>query len=67
MNTADIKKYAPKARNNFIAAVTKQAARYGITAKGTKPMEQRGGYCPDWRKGLPQNHRPGPQGTGTHG
>jgi SAM-dependent methyltransferase len=42
MNTANIKKYAPKARNNFIAAVTKQAARYGITAKGTEPMEQRG-------------------------
>ena len=42
MNTANIKKYAPKARNNFIAAVTKQAARYGITTKGTEPMEQRG-------------------------
>jgi len=42
MNTANIKKYAPKARNNFIAAVTKQAARYGVTAKGTEPMEQRG-------------------------
>src|SRR5690554_3920857 len=42
MNTANIKKYAPKARNNFIAAVTKQAARYGITAKGIEPMEQRG-------------------------
>jgi len=42
MNTANIKKYAPKARNNFLAAVTKQAARYGITAKGTEPLEQRG-------------------------
>jgi hypothetical protein len=42
MNTANIKKYAPKARNNFIAAVTKQAARYGITAKGIEPMGQRG-------------------------
>jgi hypothetical protein len=42
MNTANIKRYAPKARNNFIAAVTKQAARYGVTAKGTEPMEQRG-------------------------
>lgn len=42
MNTANIKKYAPKARNSFIAAVAKQAARYGITAKGTEPMEQRG-------------------------
>jgi hypothetical protein len=42
MNTANIKKYAPKARNVFIAAVTKQAARYGVTAKGIKPIEQRG-------------------------
>jgi hypothetical protein len=42
MNTANIKKYAPKARNAFIAAVTKQAARYGVTAKGIKPIEQRG-------------------------
>ncbi|WP_417536599.1 BREX-1 system adenine-specific DNA-methyltransferase PglX [Methylophaga sp.] len=42
MNTANIKRYAPKARNNFIAAVTKQAARYGITANGVEPMEQRG-------------------------
>jgi type II restriction/modification system DNA methylase subunit YeeA len=42
MNTANVKKYAPKARNAFIAAVTKQAARYGVTAKGIKPIEQRG-------------------------
>ena len=42
MNTANIKRYAPKARNAFIAAVTKQAARYGVTAQGIKPIEQRG-------------------------
>ncbi|OHY82736.1 BREX-1 system adenine-specific DNA-methyltransferase PglX [Marinobacter sp. AC-23] len=42
MNTANIKRYAPKARNAFIAAVTKQAARYGVTAQGITPIEQRG-------------------------
>ena len=42
MNTANIKRYAPKARNAFIAAVTKQAARYGVTAQGITPIELRG-------------------------
>jgi hypothetical protein len=42
MNTANIKKYAPKARQDFIAAMTKQAALYGVTAKGCEPMEIRG-------------------------
>jgi hypothetical protein len=38
MNTSQIKSYAPEARNAFIAAMTRQAARYvGIT-----PLEQRG-------------------------
>ena len=42
MNTNNIKKYAPKARTAFIAAMTKQAAKYGITAKGIEPLEQKG-------------------------
>ena len=42
MNTSNIKKYAPKARSAFIAAMTKQAAKYGISAKGTEPLEQKG-------------------------
>lgn len=54
MNTANIKRYAPKARNNFIAAVTKQAARYGITAKGTEPMEQRGDIALIGEKAFPK-------------
>ena len=54
MNTANIKKYAPKARNNFIAAVTKQAACYGITAKGTEPMEQRGDIALIGENALPK-------------
>lgn len=42
MNTNNIKKYAPKARRDFIAAMTKQAAKYGITAKNIDPVEQKG-------------------------
>lgn len=42
MNTSNIKRYAPKARADFIAAVTRQAARYGITAEGIAPMVQKG-------------------------
>ena len=42
MNTNNIKKYAPKARTAFIAAMTKQATKYGITAKGIEPLEQKG-------------------------
>ncbi|MBN3791439.1 BREX-1 system adenine-specific DNA-methyltransferase PglX [Burkholderia sp. Ac-20353] len=42
MNTNNIKRYAPKARIAFIAAMTKQAAKYGITSKGIEPLEQKG-------------------------
>lgn len=42
MNTNNIKRYAPKARNAFISAMTKQAAKYGITSKGIEPLEQKG-------------------------
>ncbi len=42
MNTSHIKKYAPQARNDFIAAMRKQAAKYGITADRTLPTEQKG-------------------------
>ncbi len=42
MNTSNIKRYAPQARKNFIAAITKQAAKYGITASGIEPLEQKG-------------------------
>lgn len=42
MNTNHIKSYAPQARSAFIAAMTKQAAKYGITAKGIEPLEQKG-------------------------
>ena len=42
MNTSHIKKYAPQARNDFIAAMRKQAAKYGITADRILPAEKKG-------------------------
>jgi len=42
MNTSNIKKYAPQARNDFIAAMRKQAAKYGVTANNILPAEQKG-------------------------
>ncbi|MCZ0867151.1 BREX-1 system adenine-specific DNA-methyltransferase PglX [Dasania sp. GY-19] len=42
MNTNNIKKYAPKARKAFIEAMSKQAAKYGITKKKIEPAEQKG-------------------------
>ncbi|MHB8762847.1 MAG: BREX-1 system adenine-specific DNA-methyltransferase PglX, partial [Deferrisomatales bacterium] len=42
MNTAQLSKYAPTARRAFIAAVSAQAARLGITAKGSAPAEVQG-------------------------
>lgn len=42
MNTSNIKKYAPAARKDFIAAITKQAEKYGISAKVIAPMEIKG-------------------------
>lgn len=42
MNTSNIKKYAPQARNDFITAMRKQAAKYGITAESILPAEQKG-------------------------
>lgn len=42
MNTANIKRYAPKARTAFIATMTRQAAKYGLTPKGIEPLEIKG-------------------------
>lgn len=42
MNTAQLSRYAPGARRAFIAAVGAQAARLGITAKGSAPAEVKG-------------------------
>ncbi len=42
MQTAKLKTYAPKARRDFIAAVTRRAAKFGLTAKGTSPVREEG-------------------------
>ena len=42
MNNTHIKSYAPRARVAFIAAMTKQAAKYGITADRIVPLEIKG-------------------------
>ena len=42
MDTSQLSKYAPAARRDFIAAVSAEAARLGITAKGNTPAELRG-------------------------
>jgi hypothetical protein len=42
MNRTKLKTYAPKARRDFIAAVTARAAKHGITKTGTKPVSVQG-------------------------
>jgi len=42
MNTAQLKNYAPEARKEFIAAVSAQAARLGITARGIADAQVKG-------------------------
>jgi len=42
MNTNKIKTYAPKARRDFIAAVTRRAAKFGLTANGATPVREEG-------------------------
>ncbi|MGE3425035.1 MAG: BREX-1 system adenine-specific DNA-methyltransferase PglX [Dehalococcoidia bacterium] len=42
MNTSQLKAYAPKARTEFIKAVSAQAARFGITAKGVAEARVQG-------------------------
>ena len=42
MNTSKIKAYAPKARRDFIEAVTRRAAKFGITEKAIAPVEEKG-------------------------
>jgi len=42
MDTTSIKNYAPKARRDLIEAVTRRAAKYGITEKQIAGVEERG-------------------------
>jgi type II restriction/modification system DNA methylase subunit YeeA len=45
MNRNALKSYAPKARRDFIAAVTARAAKLGVTAKGTAPVSVEGDFA----------------------
>ncbi len=42
MDQSKLKKYAPQARLDFIAAVTERAAFYGLTDKGIEPILSKG-------------------------
>ena len=42
MQTTKLKTYAPKARRDFIAAVTRRAASFGLSAKGISPVREEG-------------------------
>ena len=42
MNRSALKTYAPKARLDFIRAVTDRAAFFGLTPKRTEPMQETG-------------------------
>jgi type II restriction/modification system DNA methylase subunit YeeA len=58
MNTKDLKAYAPKARRDFIAAVTKQAQKYGVTETVTHPVEINGDVCVVNGKPFPSSLAP---------
>ena len=42
MNRSALKNYAPKARLDFIRAVTDRAALFGLTPQSTEPMKETG-------------------------
>ena len=42
MQTTKLKTYAPKARRDFIAAVTRRAASFGLSAKGISTVREEG-------------------------
>lgn len=44
MNKGKLKSYAPKARREFIQAVTDRAGFYGLTKTKTVPMEEKGDF-----------------------
>ncbi|WP_441252099.1 BREX-1 system adenine-specific DNA-methyltransferase PglX [Tardiphaga sp. 71_E8_N1_1] len=45
MNRNALKSYAPKARRDFIAAVTARAAKLGVTAEGVDPISLEGDFA----------------------
>jgi hypothetical protein len=42
MQTAKLSTYAPKARRDFIAAVTRRAALFGLTSNGISQIREEG-------------------------
>lgn len=42
MDTSNLKRYAPKARREFLRAVTDRAIKFGITKDKTEPMTEQG-------------------------
>ncbi|MGO3346438.1 MAG: BREX-1 system adenine-specific DNA-methyltransferase PglX [Marinomonas sp.] len=58
MNTSNLKAYAPKARRDFIAAITKQAQKYGVTKGTIYPVQINGDVCVVNGKPFPANMAP---------
>ena len=54
MNTADLKNYAPQARQDFIDAVTARAAIVGLTAKHIEPITEQGDVALIGDKAFPR-------------
>ena len=59
MNTSQLSRYAPLARTAFIAAVTGQAAKLGITAKAIAPSETKGDVVLVGGRAFPKSVAPG--------
>src|SRR5258705_13333479 len=55
MDTSSLKKYAPQARREFIAAVTDRAAFYGLTATKIEPMVEQGDVVTIGGRALPRD------------
>ena len=56
MNTSQLSKYAPEARTAFIAAVSSQAAKLGITAKGNADAKVEGDVLLVGGQALPKEY-----------
>ena len=55
MNTSQLKAYAPKARKDFLAAVTAQAAIFGITKDSIAPAQTKGDLLLVGRQVFPKS------------
>ena len=55
MNTTHLKNYAPQARQDFVAAVTARAAKFGITADHIEPIIEQGDVALIGDKAYPRS------------